>query len=177
MRRIATIKILAMENEINSGISEEPGVAAKEAVLWGGELAIIHASGKETNGSYCLIELFATQEGAPPWHVHQNENEGFYVQEGNFTFYVGDKIYKGKAGDYFLAPKGVPHRYTVDSEGIARVLLLCSPAGFENLVRAMSTPANTLVPPQPGSIPVSYDGVEQMAAAYGVHFVEAPGAE
>lgn len=163
-----------MSNTYEASALPSSGPDAQEALIWGGELAIIQASGRETNGRYCIIELFATQEGAPPWHVHQNEDEGFYVLEGAFTFYVGDKVYQGKAGDYFMAPKGIPHTYTVNSKGIAKVLMICSPAGFEDLVRAMSVPATSLVPPEPGSVAPDYEAMEQLAAQYGVSFVEPP---
>ncbi|WP_143960212.1 cupin domain-containing protein [Litoribacter populi] len=146
----------------------------KEALNWLGELAIIHTTGVETDGRYCMIELYATKEGSPPWHVHQREDEGFYVLEGELTVFVGDKTYKAKAGDYLLAPKGIPHTYTVDSPGYARVMLICSPAGFEEAVRQMSTPAESLEPPKNEDMEIDYDKISSLAAQYGVEFVDAP---
>lgn len=146
----------------------------KEAVLWLGELAIIHTSGKETSGSYTMIELYATKEGSPPWHVHHREDESFYVIEGAFTFYVGDKAIKAKAGDFLFAPKDIPHTYTVDSEGYARVLMTCSPAGFEDMVRAMSTPATSLIPPPPETADTDFEKIIELAGKYGVEFIDRP---
>ena len=146
----------------------------KEALIWLGELAIIHATGQNTDGKYCLIELYATKEGSPPWHVHHNEDEGFYIMEGELTISVGKNTYKAKKGDYFLAPKDIPHTYTVDSPGHARILLMCSPAGFEDAVRAMSIPATSLVPPKPESIEIDYDKIMELAGQFGVEFVEPP---
>lgn len=57
----------------------------KETLNSLGELAIIHTTGKETNGKYSVIELYATKEGSPPWHVHHREDEDFYFIEGKFT--------------------------------------------------------------------------------------------
>ncbi|MHA6249340.1 cupin domain-containing protein [Pontibacter sp. CAU 1760] len=146
----------------------------KEAVLWLGELAIIHTSGQQTNGSYTMIELFATKEGSPPWHVHHREDESFYVLEGAFTFYVGEKVIKAKAGDFLFAPKDIPHTYTVDSPGHARVLMTCSPAGFEDMVRAMSTPATTLIPPPPETADTDFERIINLASDYGVEFIDRP---
>ena len=146
----------------------------KEALNWLGELAIIHTTGKETNGAYCVVELYATKEGSPPWHVHHREDEGFYVIDGEFTFYVGDKVVKAKAGDYLLAPKDIPHTYTVDSEGHARVLMICSPAGFENLVREMSIPASSLTPPPPGEASSDYSNLMEITHKYGTEFIDRP---
>ncbi len=146
----------------------------KEALNWLGELAIIHTTGKETNGKYCVIELYATKEGSPPWHVHHREDEGFYIIEGELTVSVGDKTYKATNGDYLLAPKDIPHTYSVDSLGHARILLICSPSGFEEAVRAMSSPATSLVPPKPESVEVDYEKIMSLANQFGVEFVEPP---
>jgi quercetin dioxygenase-like cupin family protein len=146
----------------------------KEALNWLGELAIIHTTGKETNGNYCIIELYATKEGSPPWHVHHREDEGFYVIDGELTVFVGDKTYKATNGDYLLAPKDVPHTYSVDSPGHARILMICSPSGFEEAVRAMSIPATSLIPPKPGSVEVDYDNIANLGAQFGIEFVETP---
>jgi len=146
----------------------------KEALNWLGELAIIHTTGKETNGKYCVIELYATKEGSPPWHVHHREDEGFYIIEGELTVSVGDKTYKVTNGDYLLAPKDIPHTYSVDSPGHARILMICSPAGFEEAVRAMSSPATSLVPPKPESVEVDYEKIMSLANQFGVEFVEPP---
>ncbi|MGZ5135673.1 MAG: cupin domain-containing protein, partial [Flavitalea sp.] len=143
----------------------------KEAVNWLGELAIIHSTGKETNGMYCIVELYATKEGSPPWHIHHREDEGFYVIDGEFTISVGDKTYKAKNGDYFFAPRDIPHTYSVDSPGYARILMICSPAGFEECVRAMSTPTNSLVPPNLESVEIDYEKIMHLAAQFGVEFV------
>lgn len=146
----------------------------KEALIWLGELAVIHATGKETGGKYCLIELYATSEGSPPWHVHHNEDEGFYIIEGELTISVGDKTYKAKKGDFLLAPKNIPHTYQVDSPGFARVLLMCSPAGFEDAVREMSMLAESLVPPNLEGVEIDFDRIVGIAKKYGVEFVDPP---
>lgn len=149
----------------------------KEALHWLGELAIIHTTGKETDGKYCVIELYATNEGSPPWHVHHREDEAFYIIEGELTISVGDKTYKASKGDYLMAPRDIPHTYTVDSPGIARILMICSPAGFEDAVRDMSTPATSLVPPEPGSMDIDFESIIGLAAEYGIEFTDPPTGE
>lgn len=146
----------------------------KEALNWLGELAIIHTTGEETNGKYCVIELFATKEGSPPWHVHHNEDEGFYIIDGELTVSVGDKTYKGTNGDFLLAPKDIPHTYKVDSPGFARILLICSPAGFEEAVREMSSPATSLTPIIPDNSDIDFEKIADLASKLGIEFVEPP---
>lgn len=146
----------------------------KESLNWLGELAIIHADGRATDGKYCMIELYATKEGSPPWHVHHREDEGFYVIEGELSFMVGNRTYKAQKGDFLLAPKDVPHTYMVENKGHARILMICSPAGFENCVRAMSTPVSSLVPPKPENVDTDFEKIKDIASEFGVEFVDPP---
>jgi quercetin dioxygenase-like cupin family protein len=156
----------------NTSPSEE--ASNKEALIWLGELAIIHVTGKETNGRYSMVELFATKEGEVPWHVHHDEDEGFFIIEGEISVYIDDKDIKGRPGDFIFAPKDVPHRYSVDSPGHARMLMMFSPSGFENFVRATSVPATSLTPPPPAPINMDFEQLMKIAAQYGTKFVEPP---
>lgn len=90
------------------------------------------------------------------------------------TFYVGDKIIKGKPGDFIFAPKDIPHMYTVDTPGYARVLMIFSPSGFEGFVRNNSVPATSLIPPPPGQIQIDFEKVMESAQQFGAEFVEPP---
>ena len=47
-----------------------------------------------------------------------------------------------------LGPRDIPHRYTVGPNG-CRMLFICTPGGFEDLVREMSVPAESRTLPPP----------------------------
>jgi mannose-6-phosphate isomerase-like protein (cupin superfamily) len=96
--------------------------------------ARILARGDETGGSFDLVEMLAVPPGhMPPLHVHHAQDEGFYVLEGEVTFHMpGTEVTLG-AGDWFLAPRGIPHTYRVGDQQ-ARWLTTSSPAGFERFV-------------------------------------------
>jgi mannose-6-phosphate isomerase-like protein (cupin superfamily) len=111
-------------------------------------LATIKATTEQTGGQYILVEILAPEGFASPLHVHHFADEGFYILEGEMTFYVGDQIIKARPGSFLFGPKVVPHAFTVDS-GPGRLFVL-SPAGFEDLVREMGEAARELtIPPQP----------------------------
>jgi quercetin dioxygenase-like cupin family protein len=55
-------------------------------------------------------------EGSP-WHIHPDEDEWFYVLEGEFTFYVGDERLSLPTGSFAFGPKGVPHTFIAESDG------------------------------------------------------------
>jgi len=68
----------------------------------------------------------------PPLHVHKNEDEWFYMLEGEVTFHVGGENYLGKSGAFVSFPRGIPHTFTIESPQ-ARFLTLNTPGGFEKM--------------------------------------------
>ena len=148
-----------------------------EAWWWlGVSLATIKTTGKETGGQYTLVEVVEPQGVDVPLHVHHNEDEAFYVFEGEMTFYVGEEKIKAGPGSLLLGPKDVPHAYTVDS-GPARLLFLLTPTGFEGLIRQPSEPARSLtLPPEPEAPPdeAEMEQLMAIAARYGNEIVGPP---
>jgi mannose-6-phosphate isomerase-like protein (cupin superfamily) len=138
-----------------------------EAWWWMDGLATVKATTEQTGGRYTLVEVlvpeFPMEESL--LHVHHFEDEGFYVLEGEMTFYVGDETIKARPGSFLFGPKDVPHAFSVDS-GPARLLFLLSPAGFEGLIREMGEPARTLtIPPPPEEPPDEAEMGRLMAIA------------
>jgi mannose-6-phosphate isomerase-like protein (cupin superfamily) len=134
-----------------------------EAWWWVGVLATIKATKEQTGGQYTLVEILAPEGYPGVLHVHHAEDEGFWILEGELTFYVGDQTMKAPPGSFLFGPKGVPHAFTVDS-GPARLLFVLSPAGFEDLIREMGEPAREpTIPPQPEEPPGEAE-MERMAA-------------
>jgi quercetin dioxygenase-like cupin family protein len=113
-----------------------------EARWWLGGLAVIKATAEDTDGQLTIVEVTEPPGMEAPLHVHHREDEGFWILEGEVTLYVGDETIEASAGDFVWGPRDIPHRYTVGPNG-CRMLYICTPAGFENLVRDMSVPAET----------------------------------
>ena len=139
-------------------------------------LATIKATKEQTGGQSSLVEILAPDGYGSVLHVHHQEDEGFYILEGEMTFYVGDRTIKARPGSYLFGPKDVPHAFTVDS-GPARLLFVFTPAGWEGLIGETGEPARALtVPPQPDEEPDEAE-MEQMAAIaarYGVEVLGPP---
>jgi hypothetical protein len=61
-----------------------------------------------------LVEMSDIPAGhMAPLHVHHAEDEGFYVLEGEATLFLPGREVTLGAGDFCLAPRGVPHTYRV----------------------------------------------------------------
>lgn len=104
-----------------------------------------------------------------PYHLHRNEDEGFYVLEGELTVVLDAKRRLVQAGDYVFAPRGVPHGLQVAGAERARTLVVASPAGFENFVSEMGAPARSLTFP-PRAVP-DMEKLVLLAAKYGIEIL------
>ncbi|HEV2106925.1 MAG TPA: cupin domain-containing protein, partial [Thermomicrobiales bacterium] len=104
-------------------------------------------TGEETGGAFALWEDFLDPGEGPPPHVHANEDEAFYILEGEYTFTVGERALTATAGSFVLAPKGIPHglRNTGDTPG--RMLVMVCPAGVERYFFAVGTAGPPTGPP------------------------------
>ena len=96
----------------------------------------IKASGATTGGRSAVIDNLSAEGPASPLHVHHNENEWFYVLEGELTFWVGGEVIVAPEGAFVFAPVGIPHTFNVTSPQ-ARYLLGTDRPGFEDFVRAV----------------------------------------
>lgn len=73
----------------------------------------------EVNDSYVKI---AKLKGEFTWHLHDNEDEMFYVVKGLLTIKFRDKDVHLQEGEGIIIPKGTEHLPVADEE--AQVLLI-----------------------------------------------------
>jgi quercetin dioxygenase-like cupin family protein len=145
-----------------------------EALWFLGLLATIKSSSETTASRVAVIEHLAPHGSGSPLHVHHNEDEWFYVIEGELTFWVGGQVITAPAGSFVYGPRDIPHTFIVSSEQ-ARFLLVTEPAGFENFVRALAEPAQQLVIPPPATEPPDIARMIALAAEYGIEILGPPG--
>lgn len=125
----------------------------------------------ETGGAYGMSEHLLTAASNPPLHVHHDEDEGFYVLDGELELEVGDRVVVATAGTYALAPRGVPHTFRVLTPTV-RMLVIGSGKpehNIEHFFHAVGEPAAARELPVPGAPDV--DRLVAVAAADGIEFV------
>jgi quercetin dioxygenase-like cupin family protein len=145
-----------------------------EARWFLGVLATIKSSAETTDGRVAVIEHHAPQGSGSPLHVHRNEDEWFYVTDGELTFWVGGKTIEASAGSFVYGPRNVPHTFSVASAE-ARFLLVTEPAGFEGFLRTLSVPAQALTLPPPSVEPPTPELMMATAAEYNIEILGPPG--
>ena len=98
-------------------------------------------TGEQTNGEYSLAHIIDPPKLGPPLHIHNEDDEEFYILKGSYTFYVGDEIIEAKPGDYVFAPKGIPHRFVSGPEQ-SEFLVRSIPAKFDAFVKELGVPVS-----------------------------------
>jgi quercetin dioxygenase-like cupin family protein len=141
-----------------------------EARWWFNGLAVIKATAADTGGQMTIVEMTGPPGTEAPLHVHHREDEAFWVLEGDVTFEVGNTTIEAHAGDYAFGPRDIPHRYTVGDAG-CRMLFICTPGGFEDLVIAMSEPARTRTLPPPSDEEPDIEQIAAIAEAHGAELL------
>ena len=89
------------------------------------------AISSDTDGHYALFESIL-YGGGPGQHTHENEEEAFYVIEGNLKVLLGENIIEAKPGSFVLVPRGTIHTFFRSDENPVKMLVIISPAGFED---------------------------------------------
>jgi quercetin dioxygenase-like cupin family protein len=80
-------------------------------------------------GDPLIIENGFRAKGGPPRHIHLEQDEWFYVVEGEFVFEIGQERYTLTRGDSLFAPRRIPHAYAHVGDGHGSVLVAFFPAG------------------------------------------------
>lgn len=147
----------------NIGIFLKQGEGESWWVL--GDLYTFKATGKQTNGNYTVIDQIIQPQSGPPPHIHQREDEAFYVLEGRFSFLCGDYQSIFEAGSFVYIPKGTLHTFKNVGEQQGRLLVIITPAGLEEFFYSVGTPAVDLTTP-PAFDPAVIDKLMQLANRY-----------
>jgi quercetin dioxygenase-like cupin family protein len=156
---------------------EQIAAASSEPLWFLGTFVRIKLDGEQTDGRFALIEVVAPHGASPPLHSHP-QDETFYVLDGEITVWVLEqddlaaaaaedppwiarRARRGGPGMVAFAAAGVPHTFRVESDS-AKMLVLSTPAGVEQYIRALGEPAQwPWLPPPPDGPRVP---AERMAA-------------
>jgi quercetin dioxygenase-like cupin family protein len=130
-------------------------------------LTRVKATGEQTGGAFGLVDQIVPAGFASPYHVHRAEDETFYLLEGEATFISGDRKIKATAGSYLFLPRNIPHGFKVEAP--TRLLILTTPAGFEQFILEMGEPATDFT--SPPESPPNMEKLMRLAAKYQIEIL------
>jgi mannose-6-phosphate isomerase-like protein (cupin superfamily) len=124
---------------------------------------IMRATGDATGGLLMVVEHTSMPPGfGSPYHTHHNEDEAFYILEGQVAFVCAGEWVLAGPGSFVYGPREIPHGFQVVGAVNARMLLMGLPGGFDKFVMELATPVD--VPPSPPDL----GHLVAVAAKYGI---------
>lgn len=85
-------------------------------------------AGEIQQGRGAAVMEYSTKKGEePPSHIHETEDEMFYVLDGAITFRCGSETFNVEKGGFIFLPHGIEHAYTIQNEDVVRLLVITSP--------------------------------------------------
>src|SRR6266516_363882 len=156
--------------KLGYGLGTEEG----EAFWLFGMLETIKIGAEDTGGEYGVIEAVVRKGDGTPWHVHHEEDEWFYVLDGEFTIYVADARLTLTPGSFAFGPKGIPHTFIAETEG-AKLLIGLQPLQFEGFLREVGEPATERVLPPRPETPPNMELLLPIAEKHGFDILGPPG--
>jgi quercetin dioxygenase-like cupin family protein len=137
-------------------------VAEHDDALWFfGSLALVRAEGAD----YAVVEQLFPRGVETPLHVQPEDDETFYVLEGEVTFFADEQRRRASAGSTVHVPRGTAHGFRVESDAM-RMLDITTPQHLA-FFRAIGEPARELSVPPPGE-----PDLAKVAAAAAAHKIE-----
>jgi quercetin dioxygenase-like cupin family protein len=138
---------------------------------WGpGDLYTFLVTGAESGGSYFSMEALVPPGGGPPPHTHRDEDETFYIVEGECTFRLGDDTVVAGAGDFVNVPRGTVHCFRNDGADPVRMILTFTPSGIEKFFEETLELALDPTQPPPDNIDEVAARYAEAAGRYGMEF-------
>lgn len=135
------------------------------AIWFLGTLALIKSHGDNTGGLFGAVEFTHPPGFATPLHLHNEEDEAFYVLEGTIRGMCDGREWTASQGDFVWLPRTSRHGYMVVGDGTVRTLAFSVPAGFEQFVMEAGDPAQERVIPPPS--PPDFARLGAAAGKYG----------
>lgn len=133
----------------------------------------IHLARQQNADGISLIEHHMARDFAVPLHVHEGENENFYMLEGEVRLKVGDATRTIRAGEAVSVTAGMAHSLRVVSDEARFLTITTGP--FEDMVRSLGRPATKAgLPPQDDPTQEQIEMLVQACGAHGITFVGPP---
>jgi quercetin dioxygenase-like cupin family protein len=113
-----------------------------------------------TGGASATLLETSPAGGGPPPHQHQNEDETFFVVEGDYEFLVDGQWVKASPGDSFYRGRGTVHTFRNCGTTAGKVLIFVTPGGFQSYLEE--------IPPL--SVPDDLRKLLEISSRYGISF-------
>jgi quercetin dioxygenase-like cupin family protein len=123
------------------------GASTETTRFYMGSLMSFLVKSSQTRNGLCLLEYRSQPGHEPPPHIHLDQDEAFYLLEGELEVYCLSQVETVRAGEALFLPRNQAHAWYVMSPKI-RALIITNPGGMDEYFEAMSSPATGMeLPP------------------------------
>ncbi len=117
-----------------------------------GEEVTITISSRDTGGAFAVFEGQTRPMHGPPLHRHRDQDEWWYIVEGEYLFEVdGQEIY-AHAGDTVFAPRGSSHTFQNVGDAPGRTVGTVVPGGLDIFFEELEQAAPRGTVPDPAKL-------------------------
>lgn len=109
----------------DSAIVVAPGTGTRV-----GNVELLALSEHTPRFNVSIITLSPGRHG-PEAHIHDDEDDAFYVLDGDLQFAIDEQEVLVAAGTFVLVPPGVMHTFRNPTSSPVRMLNIHAPAGFD----------------------------------------------
>jgi mannose-6-phosphate isomerase-like protein (cupin superfamily) len=95
-------------------------------------------------------------------HVHEREDELYYILDGEHEFTCGGRTFKLSPGGMVFLPRGIPHAHRRTVPGAGRLLSMTTPGGLEGFFRLLAQASRE------GTLDAAYGSA---SALYGIRWL------
>lgn len=132
----------------------------------------VKVGGPQSAGGLTLIEFSAPAGFGPPRHVHADEDEMFYVLEGQLRVVCGAEDWQADPGSLVFLPRRIEHAFVVTGQQPVRALQITTPAQFEDYIAELGRRPSGPGLPEPQAPDVAR--LAEVSARYGTSIVGPP---
>jgi mannose-6-phosphate isomerase-like protein (cupin superfamily) len=161
-----------MTAHVATGEGLVQGAGEGTAIWFQGNRITIKARAADTGGAFGLVESMLAPGYSPPLHVHEREDETFWVLEGEVTIRCGARTFRASVGACAFLPRGVPHTFVVEGNVPARMIGMMTPGGGEAFFVEGGRPADGQGFPPP--VPPDLEHLRHVARHFGTQIVGPP---
>lgn len=115
------------------------GAGEGAAYEFAGARFVVKTTGAETGGQLAVMEMLCPAALDVPAHVHDGEDEMFYVLSGDLTGFCGEERWSASAGAFVFLPRDIEHGFVVTSDSDAKILVVVGPPHFDAHVAERGT--------------------------------------
>jgi mannose-6-phosphate isomerase-like protein (cupin superfamily) len=109
------------------------------AIQVGGGEVTIKISSRDTGGAFAAFEGVTQPLDGPPLHLHRDQDEWWYILEGEYRFEVDGREIHAGAGATVFAPRGSRHTFQNIGTTPGRTVTTVVPGGLDLFFEELAT--------------------------------------